>query len=319
VTVTTTTDATPLEHRYRLFGLGIASDLDLPELREDSDRRAKPDVAIRLAPLPEPRQGLVPLGDHVEIAAGELRLQVPDVGGFLVREGREIFVQPLPDASPDDLRAYLLGSVFGGLVHQAGLLPLHASAIAVGDRAAAFLGRSGAGKSTLAHRLSGRGYGLLSDDVCVVHGAGESPPIVWPGIRQFKLWNSSLAAAGESKAGLRPVLMRDDKYLLPTTRLAEDRPHRLDLVYVLGRDEAASETRIEPLRGLDAINALVSNTYRGVALRAMGRSAWHLRRCADLARQCRVFSLTIGWGFDRAEEAYARIEAHMKEQSETGT
>jgi hypothetical protein len=303
------------KHRYRLFGLSVESDVELPELREDG-QAADADVTIRLAALPEPDEPLVAIGDHVEIAPATLRLRVPEVGGFLVRDGREIFLAPEAGAAPEDIRAYLLGSVFGGLIHQAGLLPLHASAVAHRGKAAAFLGRSGAGKSTLAHRLSERGYGLLSDDVCVVHG--EAEPQVWPGIRQFKLWDSSLAAAGESKAGLRPVLMREDKFLLPTQRLAADRPHRLELVYVLGRRDEG-ETLIEPLSGLDAVNALVSNTYRGVALKSMGRTAWHLQRCAGLVRQCRIFSLSIAWGFDRAEAVYSAIEAHMLDQFGGGT
>jgi hypothetical protein len=305
-------------HRYRLFGLAIASDLALPELRVDQEARGI-DVAIRLQGLPQPRGPLAPIGEFVELSADEFRLSVPDVGDFMVRDAREIFVCPWPGASAEDVRAYLLGSVFGGLLHQAGLLPLHASAVASGPHAAAFLGHSGAGKSTLAHRLGRRGHPLLSDDVCVVHGDTAAPPLVWPGIRQFKLWQSSLAAAGESPEGLRPVLMRDDKFLLPTAAIAEDRAHRLELIYLLGRDEGTAESRIEALNGIEAVNALVSNTYRGVALRRMGRSGWHLSRCAALARQCRVFSFTMAWGFERADKAYALLEEHMLNEFERGT
>ena len=305
--------------RYRLFGLSVESDVALPELREDSAAAGRADVVIRQQALPEPREALVPIGDFVELAPTEFRLQVPDVGSFLVRGGSEIFVDPLPGAEAADLRAYLLGSVFGGLVHQAGLLPLHASAVARGGQAAAFLGPSGAGKSTTAHRLSGRGYDLLSDDVCVVHQGDDGDPLVWPGIRQFKLWDSSLAAAGESKAGLEPVLMREDKFLRPAERLAEDRPHRLELIYVLSRGREAGENRIDELKGLDAINALVSNTYRGLALRGMGRSSWHLQRCAELARRCRIFSFAMDWGFERADDAYSAIETHMLAQFARGT
>jgi hypothetical protein len=305
--------------RYRLFGLSLASDLELPELRSDTAPSASPDLVIRTGELPEPRQELSPIGDFVEIAPREFRLQVPEVGGFMVRDGCEIFVRPLRGAEPADLRAYLLGSVLGGLVHQAGLLPLHASAIARGEQAAAFLGASGAGKSTIAHRLSRKGYGLLSDDVCVVHPGADGGALVWPGIRQFKLWDSSLAAAGESRSGLAPVLMREDKFLLPASRTADDSAHRLDLIYVLARGEKGGENRIEALKGLQAVNALVSNTYRGLALRGMGRSAWHLQRCVELARHCRIFTFTMAWGFDRAERAYAAIETHMLDQFGRGT
>ncbi|MDB5719441.1 MAG: hypothetical protein JWP15_59 [Alphaproteobacteria bacterium] len=314
-----------LSRRYRLFGLSLDSSMELPELRPDERPPALADVTIRRAPLPEPRHPLTAIGEFVELSPSEFRLTVPDVARFFVRDGREVFVEALPGAADTDLRAYLLGSVLGALVHQAGLLPLHASAVARGDQAAAFLGASGAGKSTIAHRLSGRGFDLLSDDVCVVHAGGTgdgaeaaATALVWPGIRQFKLWDSSLAAAGESKAGLSPVLMREDKFLLPASGLADDRPHRLGLLYVLGRSEG-TESRFAELTGLQAVNALVSNTYRGLALNGMGRSAWHFRRCTELARECRIFTFAMAWGFERAETAYATIEAHMLEQFARGT
>ena len=59
--------------------------------------------------------------------------------------------------------------------------------------------------------------------------------------------------------------------------------------------------------------------FTRMALRGMGRSEWHLRRCAELTRHCRIFSLSMAWGFDRADTVYSYIEEHMLAQLALGT
>ena len=98
----------------------------------------------------------------------EYLLRVPEVANFLVRNGREVLVQPAPGALPADIRAYLLSPIFSTLCHQAGMYSLHASAVRIGAGVVAFLGNSGAGKSTLAAGLAQRGYTIVSDDICLL-------------------------------------------------------------------------------------------------------------------------------------------------------
>ena len=54
------------------------------------------------------------------------------------------------------------------LLQQRGYLVLHASAVAAGGTAVAFLGHAGWGKSTTAAALYAQGYGLVTDDVLAV-------------------------------------------------------------------------------------------------------------------------------------------------------
>ena len=83
--------------------------------------------------------------------------------------------------APADVRLFLLGSVWGALALQRGLLPLHASAVGRGRTVHAFTGPPGAGKSTLAAALAARGYPLFTDDMLdpgprFVRDAGEVLP-----------------------------------------------------------------------------------------------------------------------------------------------
>ncbi len=125
-------------YRYSAFSLTIDSEVELPEL---SEGRGEPDVIIRL--------GTVTAQQTQATIEDEFALPL-NVGRFHVKGGREIVVDPLPDADPYILRAMLQGRLMAYLLRQRGCLPLHASGVAIGGQAVLFLGESGAGKSTTA-------------------------------------------------------------------------------------------------------------------------------------------------------------------------
>ena len=95
------------------------------------------------------------------------------MASYRVSHGCEILIQPDAGALEQDVRGYLLGSIFAVLCHQRGLLPLHASAVAYQGGVAAFLANSGHGKSSMAAHLAGRGFPVVADDVCLVDVRGE--------------------------------------------------------------------------------------------------------------------------------------------------
>ena len=70
-----------------------------------------------------------------------------------MRGGQEVIVEPSPDADERAVRLCLLGPIVALIPHQRGRLILHASAVAVGGDAIAFLGGQGWGKSTIAAAL----------------------------------------------------------------------------------------------------------------------------------------------------------------------
>jgi hypothetical protein len=117
---------------------------------------------------------------------------MPGIGTFLVRDGREILVDPDPDAGDALLQLALLGPVLAALLQQRGDLVLHASAVEIDGAAVGFLGGRGAGKSTMAAALLRRGYPLLTDDILAVSLEDGSPRVL-PGFPQLKLWPDAVA------------------------------------------------------------------------------------------------------------------------------
>ena len=110
---------------------------------------------------------------------------------------------------------YLLGSARGALLHQRGLLPLHANAVVLAGRAIAFCGHSGAGKSTIAAWFHDRGDPILADDICAVDGAATGEIIAYPGVPRLRLWRDALEKGGREASGYRRSFDSLDKWDVP--------------------------------------------------------------------------------------------------------
>jgi hypothetical protein len=292
---------------YSVFGLVIASEIKLAEL-EPAGPGAIPDAVVRLGDvaLPEADPGYSAAGD------GTL-LTIPRVGRYLISGGREILVDPAPGASERNVRLFLLGSAFGALLHQRGLLPLHANAIEIDGRAFAFCGHSGAGKSTMAAWFHDRGHRILADDVCVIGFDETGRALAYPGIPRLRLWREALEASGREAGAFARSFDDLDKYDVPTQREAPPRPLPLGAIYLLRKaDEAAAPAEVRRLVGVESVETLVSNTYRGAYLKTIGRTGEHLAACLRIARAVPVFLAERAWGFDRFEAQASRLEAHAR-------
>lgn len=276
-----------LPHCYRAFGLTLRSDFVLPELLAAPDDTPA-DVTITrvaaLAPLPD----LPRLNTHVTADARIFRFTPAEAVTFEVRDGSTISVCPAAGSDPAALRAHLLGSVMGALLHQRGLLPLHASVVAIGGRAVAFTGASGAGKSTLALALQQRGYPTIGDDQCAIR-LDDGKPVTATGVTRLKLWAPSLHAAGQVTDGLEPIAASLEKYHWPATAAIDD--VTLPLAAIVALDWSDDDIDITSLSGAEAIGVVVRNTFRGVLVERMGTGPAHLTRCAAVARSARVMRL----------------------------
>lgn len=293
---------------YEVFGLRVESQVPLPELLP-AEGGGEADVSIRLGDLP-PIEG--ERFDAFAVTPEGAVLNVPKAGRYLVRNGKEIIVEQDPEGSERHLRLYLLGSAFGAVLHQRSLLPLHANSIEIGGRAVAFLGHSGAGKSTMAAWFHDRGFEVLADDVCVVTMDGGRP-MAQPGIPRLRMWRDALEASGRSADGHELSFDDAEKYNVPTRLRARAGPIGLAAVYLLRMaEEGAERALVEPLSGIEAIDALVANTYRGGYLAKLGGTQRHLASCLALARSVPIFAVNRLWGKEHLERQLGEIEEHAR-------
>ena len=264
---------------YRLFGFPISSELELPELPEQPAPALTEanSLAIRLS------------GDD---PPGSFMLDIPGVARFAITPDT-IRIHRAPGAGDRDVRLFLLGSAMGIALHQRGILPLHANAIAIDGSAVAFMGPSGAGKSTLAAWFHDRGFPVLADDVCVITAEPGGTPLAYPGLPRLRLWEDALEASGRSTSDHPPSFHAEGderrKYdvAIPSADTARE-PMPLAGLFVL---REGPELQLHRLNGAEAMEAVAANTYRGAYIGQVGDSAAHFAACIELARKVPIFTL----------------------------
>jgi len=267
---------------HLVYGLRIAADVALPglPLRCDSDQ---PDVRIRLkdwitspSTSPESVKLFYPCSDDAADGQPNLRVGVlpgGDYFGFFFsdgtrfaveRQGREVWADWPENYTLEDACTYLVGPVIGFVLRLRGVACLHASAVAVGEKAIALVGLPGAGKSTTAAAFAYRGYSVIADDVVALAEDGETF-LVSPGYPRVNLWPDSVCAVFGSEEALPRITPTWDKRYVS---LGENglgfatKPLPLGAIYLLDAREAElAAPVVEEVAGGDALAGLVANTY----------------------------------------------------------
>ena len=295
-------------YRYCGFGLDFQSSIPIPELREGNIGQGKP-VKIHMANAACP-EGLIHIAPGVAAGPRSFWMEVPDVARLHVSDGSAISIELAHGASLADMRAYLLGSAMGALLHQRGFLPLHASAVEIDGNAVAFCGTSGAGKSSLALNLVKRGHRLLCDDICTIDLASGAPRL-WPGLINLKLWRESLDAAGQEHAALEPVLPTLDKYKLPVSEAVEYSSYPLEHIFQLGVSNE-QEPKTSSLHGAESLALLVANTFRGQLVSPMAQDRLHFQQCIETAKGARTHILSRPWIISQMSAACQAVELAVR-------
>ena len=295
---------------YRAYGLTVASDVALPELEPAEPAAADILIAIGTIDMPSSEAATI-----FRFEPDRQYLAWHAVGSFLISNASRIDIEPAPGVDDALLAFPLLGPVMALLLHQRGLLVLHASAIAVAGRGAIFMGDKGAGKSTTASALIRAGHHLLTDDVVALHLARPDAPMIVPGFPQIKLAADAAAAISLGQAEVRPQVH-------PAIEKMQHRLHGAfaggmvpaTRIYVLERGAKAA---IMPLPGIAALPAIIKFSYVtrfGRAALSGDFAALHLRQCSAIANHVGVFRLEVPTGLDRIGEAVELIETDLAAQ-----
>lgn len=284
-------------HSYDLFGLIVASEFAIPWAPEAATP-GDGDVRIRRARPGEAEDGF--------------QFEVPGVARYRIVGGVKIIVDAGPDVSEETIRLYLLGSALGILLHQRGLLVLHANAIVIDGAAVVFMGPSGAGKSTLAAWFSARGYPVLTDDICAVEAGEDGRIEVLPGLTRLRLAADAASHLGFDTAQ-GDLCLTSDKREIGLPRTFDAAGAGLRACYLLSESTTGEGGPIRRVMGMDAVQMLMANTYRGVALKELGGSSRHLEACLRVAAHAPCFEAGRSKDWSRFDETAEILLAHARD------
>jgi hypothetical protein len=301
-----TSESRTSPHIFFLGPFRFESEMDIPELRNSSGSGERT-VAIRLGGVPLAIQAAALYGEICQITSTEYLLNIPGTARYYVRNGNEVRLEIEPSAPIANISTYLLGSVFGVLCHQNGMLPLHASAIECGGVVSAFLGESGAGKSTLAACLQRRGHRVVSDDICLLQSDSGAMRVI-PVAGWLKLWNESLQHLGETPVEQNRVFSTDDKFRLFLPDPGSTRSQLARVIFLARDPNAQAQPALQPLPLVDAIAGLMDMTYVGYVPALAGQQSTIFELCARVFQHAHAWRLTVPWGLDRMDSVLDLLE-----------
>lgn len=197
------------------------------------------------------------------------RVHYPDDTEFYIDgDNRTIWANWSEPWTADDMSTYLLGPILGYVLRRMGRVALHASSIASGQHACAFLGSAGAGKSTTAAAFAQKNVPVLADDLSALE---ERHSTFWvqPSYGHLRLWPESsemLFGSREALPLITPNWNKRDVDLASQDRFCRE-PRQLSMIYWLAPRTADPRAPfVEPLDPVDQMMRLVENSYGNVLL-----------------------------------------------------
>lgn len=248
------------------------------------------DIELSLGEAPLALAAPVSSNPFVEIDEdGTVLVRIGERLRFVVRHGRQVVLDNTSNALAREIEPFLFGIVAGVLLHQKGVLALHASSVIIDGVAVAMCGPSGRGKSTLAAALSAAGHGLVTDDICRIGFSGDDA-LAFSGPSRLRLWPDAVRALGRSPESLEPGRPGHPKAVLIEPR-QETGPMPLGAIIRLNVDSRIDAPRIERLAGPSAVMPAEEIIYRIRLSRLLGRRIGVFQDLTRLAAMVPVFRL----------------------------
>jgi hypothetical protein len=284
---------------YKAFGLKIISDFEITSFYKDMHFE-NANVIIRSGNISN--KSILEGKDRFQyFSQGDtFYLNVPDVAAYQVKNGLEIIVEKCEKCQSDNtVMLFLLGSTFGALLHQRGVLLLHGCSVKTDKGAVVIIGPSGIGKSTLSGGLYIKyGLNMLADDVSpLIKGRDDCPQssvidnsmyFVVPSYPGMKLWKDSMEFLGEKINSIEKFKPELDKYrycfhkdfshdLIPL--------HKIYLLSYSDKDDYYIDSINE---GIEKFKILKQNIYRYEYVKEIGKGLENFEQLIDLAKSAEI-------------------------------
>lgn len=295
---------------YCAFGWSIESSLAFPELMP-IDRLENPDLRIRFASVPMSLENAVKPGINTFTKPGEFLLLINEHLRLQAIRGKDIRIDRNSEVEDDEIRVYLLASVFGAIAHQRGLLPIHASAIEYEGKAYLFTGLTGSGKSSIAAGFHEKGYNVYAEDLSsIVIGEEHSPQLNFGSIR-IKLWADTMKQLGLDTSKYARIRSGLEKFSYPIQKPLNTSTIPVERIYIITPSQQASTQFIE-LNKKDRFRYTLAHTFRQRLIGGLGVEVAHFRMCEQLSNSISAFEFLRPIENGHVTDTVSILEQHIK-------
>jgi hypothetical protein len=305
-----------LPRDYFFYGLRLRAPFALPSipLWPAMDSEGTPDISIRFGEAPASLADPIWSSPFIQIGRDKSALvNVAAVARFWLSDPGRIVIQTFPGAELFEVETFLIGTVAGLVLHQRGLLPLHASCVVLEGRGLVISGVSATGKSAIAASLVRRGALLLGDDLCVLHASSNGLTVV-AGSMQARLWPDVLARFEIPPEQRLPTRIEHGKHAVMQPA-ADTRAWPLHLLVRIRLNDAVAEPVLERVHGLDSLLPPDSLVYQRRIGQLWGNAATEFSGLLALARYAPRFSLKRTKALDHLEQCTDLILKAFREEA----
>lgn len=219
----------------------------------------------------------------------EFAMQVDGVADFYACDGSYVEYTPAEGAGNNEVELYLNGSVYGAILHQRRVLPLHGSSFRHNGITVLICGDAGAGKSSLTAAFCLDGAEFLTDDLTPML-IRDGKPFIWALSDRMKLWGDTLEQLGREEEGLQEILPGIGKYFYHLKGIDRE-IFSLDQVFMLEKGEGLT-TEFTELTGSQKLVALRGEIYRQEYLKGMpDNEAGYFLDIVNISKVVRVFQV----------------------------
>ena len=197
--------------------------------------------------------------DWNQINQNEFALEVEGVAWFYAKKGNYIEICPYENYNQHTLELYLNGSIYGAILHQRMILPLHGSSFSYNGNGIMVCGESGVGKSSITASFSLNEAVFLTDDITPVL-FNNNRPLIWAMSDRIKLWADSLEQLKQEKKGLHQIDAETEKFFFPISP-DKGETHTLHQVFLLAIHDQL-EVKFQEITGIEKFTALRNEIYR---------------------------------------------------------
>ena len=268
----------------------------------------EPQVKITMNEVPEIVHEEIVKG-KVDYLTNELMwFYIPGLAIYYMEDGIRITVEVLSEEFTSlDLCSYLTGSAFTLLLIQRGYIPIHGGMIMQNGQVAIISGRSGAGKSTTVMELLNRGFRFMSDDVSAIM-VKEETILAVPAFPQQKLCRDIIEKYQIDEATLVYIDEERDKFARKIEEQQyEQQPKALNCMIEIVPYQG-ERVVIKQVQGVEKLQMLTSNLYRGLVYERMGVSYERMDKFIRIASGIEMYQILRPQNIDSIDRVVESIQ-----------